>query len=323
MRKLVLIMICFTFFSKLTVLNTYAQGSSLIGVPVSRIKIINEYNELIGKDLKKMKLDKQVKTSSSKQREINDIINGDLSNKIKPGTSDKKKSHTLLDIPTSLLKYNIYYMIDSLRPNLSGGIKKTILGNISRKLPRGFGIHSSSNLQLGEDCNIETYFFSNSPVPTFEIEISIPHNRLFTRITTPDGYPGSLDPNFITFFDFTIRVPLSIPGNTSQLYNFLDEEEVTVEAKNISKPVTKSVTGNLAIIINDIVSIFSGNDMIANLQRDKTFNYTITNISKLIDLSSAKKTFTGLPPMRIDSYINESVLMLRATNELKMFQKRF
>jgi hypothetical protein len=315
MKKLSFKLVAIIIFTQVALVKSHAQTGFTTGIPISGIKIINDYNELLNKDLNMLKVNNQIKaTSVSQQKKDNAILNSSQ-NKSNIFLSNKD-SKIVLNLPSLFTQNKICsQVVDPNRFQLSAVLRNIIVSNIARKLPKGFGIHSSSNLQLSSDCYVGANYYSIPSSPSVTIEVTIPNNRLFTRITTPDGFPGDLDPNFVVFFDFVIKVSLYLPTSTDQLSNSLNLGTVMVEAKNISKPVSKSVTGNLAIILNDLVSVLGGRDVVAELRKDKSFEYMVGNMAKLVDLSAAKKKFESLPIMRIENYADGSTLVLRITNE--------
>ncbi len=146
------------------------------------------------------------------------------------------------------------------QPGLNDTFRNALLSRIRPKLPGGFGIHSQSNHSTGMSCEARTELGPHS----ISIQIRVPHNRLFVRVTTPDGLPGSLDPNFAVTYDLVVHTSITFPDTVA---GTLVQGPVTVQGMNVSPPQTHSITGNLVIAANDIVGFLGGPDFFAAMRK--------------------------------------------------------
>ncbi|WP_158218754.1 LGFP repeat-containing protein [Roseateles aquatilis] len=146
------------------------------------------------------------------------------------------------------------------QPGLDDTLRNALLSRIRPKLPRGFGIHSQSNHALGKSCAARAELWSRS----VSIRLVVPHNRLFVRVTTPDGFPGGLDPNFAVTYDLVVRTSITFPDTVA---GSVVQGPITVQGLNVSEPQTHSITGNLAIAVNDLIGFLGGPDLFAAMRQ--------------------------------------------------------
>jgi len=205
-------------------------------------------------------------------------------------------------------------LLPAARGLLAAQIKKELLAKANGQLPSGIGLHSETNIQLGEGCITQSYFIGSS-TPQVTTEITIPRVRLFVRITTPDGVSGALDPNFVVYFDLVATSARPLPTHTSQADTAFRKRPLTLQVKNISRPETKSLTGNLIIAANNLIDIMGGPDFIELLRKNDQIKTTFEDVGDGIDYTKIKALLTGKPPMRVDSYSENGILVLKATNK--------
>lgn len=146
------------------------------------------------------------------------------------------------------------------QPGLNDTLRNALLSRIRPKLPGGFGVHSQSNHSTGGSCEARAELWPHS----ISIQIRVPHNRLFVRVTTPDGFPGALDPNFAVTYDLVVRTSITFPNTVA---GSVVQEPVTVQGTSVSQPQTHSVTGNLVIAVNDIIGFLGGADLFAAMRQ--------------------------------------------------------
>lgn len=141
-------------------------------------------------------------------------------------------------------------------PGLNDRLRDTMVNRIRSKLPSGFGIHSQTNHQLSGECQARAELVAN----TIGITVNLVRNRLFTRITTPSGFPGSLDPNFVVTYDLTLRTNIVLPTTPAQR---VTQGPMTLLGTNVSRPESRSITGNMVIAADDIIQFLGGDGFLA------------------------------------------------------------
>lgn len=194
------------------------------------------------------------------------------------------------------------------RPGLDATIRDALISHVRGKLPSGFGIHSQTNHALGTSCTSRSSF----AVGNLGIRIVVPNNRLFIRVTTPEGVPGSLDPNFALTYDLTLRTSMTFPPNVS---GNVAQGPVTVSATNVSQPQTHSITGNLALAVNDLITFLGGTGFVAAMRQG--------DVSQLTGIDTGVNTLNGKlaelrrsapPGTRLESSQQDNLVILLATN---------
>ncbi|WP_017462557.1 hypothetical protein [Dyella ginsengisoli] len=184
--------------------------------------------------------------------------------------------------------------VPAIRTQVNEQLKNVIKAQVMRALPRHFGVHSSSNHQLGAGCDAAATVMSN----WVSLTLLVPHNRMFIRITTPDGVPGALDPDFVVFYDLRITATIHLP---TSLHDKVALGPLNFAAINISKPESRSITGQLATAINDFMHFLGGPDFVARLRENR---YVTVNPPLAIDLSEWNRRLAAahLPAdMRIEN----------------------
>ncbi len=158
----------------------------------------------------------------------------------------------------------------AIRNALNDKLREILVTQLQGHLPGGFGVHSQTNHRLGNECAARAEIVGNR----ITVRLQLPRNRFFARITTPDadtpfgsiGAPGEVDPNFYIHYDLdataTFLLPTSLDGRVVQ-------ESLQVGAVNVDRPQTRSVTGNLALAMNDIVHFLGGPDFVAQMRQDR------------------------------------------------------
>jgi hypothetical protein len=146
------------------------------------------------------------------------------------------------------------------QPGLNDTLRNALVARIRPKLPSGFGIHSQTNHSTGPSCEARAELGAHA----VSLQIRVPHNRLFVRVTTPDGVPGSLDPNFAVTYDLVVRTSLTFPDT---LGGNVVQGPVTVQGTNVSAPATHSITGKLVIAVSDVSHFLGGPDFFAAVRR--------------------------------------------------------
>lgn len=194
------------------------------------------------------------------------------------------------------------------RPGLDATIRDTLIARVRGRLPGGFGIHSQTNHRLGSSCTARADFVQR----TVWITIVVPQNRLFVRITTPDGFPGGLDPNFAMTYDLTLQTSMTFPTTVA---GSVAQGPVTVRAINVSQPQSRSITGNLGILLNDISSFLGGPDFIAAMRQGgvSTLPGIDTGVNAL-NVKLAQLRAAAPPGTRLDTYQQDNQVVLLATN---------
>jgi len=172
-----------------------------------------------------------------------------------------------------------------------------------------YGIHHNTNLQLG-NLQIESSYFAHSVNPSVTITFKIPRNRYFVQITTPTVLGSDADPNAWIFFDAIINATIKLPVNTSQVTYLPKLDDVNVLITNISKPESRNWISKLAI---EFGTLLTGHDFISELRKDKHFVFPTSSYNQ--ELDKIRKSFAGIPSMRIDNYQDGNMLVLIATTK--------
>jgi hypothetical protein len=136
-----------------------------------------------------------------------------------------------------------------------------------QQLPSGFGTHSETSLSLSSNCDAraETRDAGGGDV-TATVRLS--GNVLSVRVTTPDLIPGAFDPKFAIRFDSETRLVIAVPRDTSQ--SFFIRESIT-RTMNTSAPDPKNIPGGVAVVLNAIVRVVTGDDLLARLSQNRQF----------------------------------------------------
>jgi LGFP repeat len=194
------------------------------------------------------------------------------------------------------------------QPGLNDTLRNTLISRVRQKLPSGFGIHSQTNHTTGTSCEARTELWSNS----VSILIRVPGNRMFVRVTTPDGFPGSLDPNFVVTYDLIVRTSIRFP---KMVTGSVVQEPVTVQGANVSRPESRSVTGNLVIAANDIISFLGGSDFIAAVRQGGVAQISSVNTGVAqLNQKLAQLRNVSPPGTRIEVYPQGDLVAVLATN---------
>ena len=146
------------------------------------------------------------------------------------------------------------------QPGLNDTLRNALISRIRPKLPSGFGIHSQSNHSTGTSCQARAELWPHS----VSLRIRVPGNRLFVRVTTPDGISGSLDPNFVVTYDLVVTTSITFPDTVA---GSVVQGPVTVQGTNASRPESRSITGNLVIAANDLSGFLGGPDFFAAVRQ--------------------------------------------------------
>jgi hypothetical protein len=131
-------------------------------------------------------------------------------------------------------------------------------------------------------------------------------------VTTPDGFPGGPDPNFVLTYDLTLRTSMTFPDNVA---GNVVQGPVTVAATNISRPQTNSITGNLALAADDLVRFFGGDGFVSAMRQGGVSQ--LPGIDTGVSALNAKLNTlrSSAPPgTRLDSYQQDNLAILLATN---------
>jgi hypothetical protein len=194
------------------------------------------------------------------------------------------------------------------QPGLNDTLRNTLISRIRSKLPSGFGIHSQTNHTTGQSCEARAELWPHS----VSILIRVPGNRLFVRVTTPDGFPGSLDPNFVVTYDLIVRTSITFPETVA---GSVVQGPVTVQGTNVSRPESRSVTGNLVIAANDIISFLGGPDFFAAVRQGGVAQMSSVNTGVAQLNQKLAQVRNGAPPgTRIELYPEGALVAVLATN---------
>lgn len=194
------------------------------------------------------------------------------------------------------------------QPGLNDTLRNTLISRIRPKLPSGFGIHSQSNHTMGTSCEGRAELWPHS----VSILIRVPGNRLFVRVTTPDGVPGSVDPNFVVTYDLIVRTSITFPDTVA---GSVVQGPVTVQGTNVSRPESRSVTGKLVIAANDISSFLGGPDFFAAVRQGGVAQMSGVSTGTALLNQKLAQMRNGAPPgTRLELYPQGALVAVLATN---------
>lgn len=202
------------------------------------------------------------------------------------------------------------FFTPALRQELTSRLRALILREIGRKLPKGFGIHSQSNLQLGSNYLVESGYFQHEINPSVSIKATIPGNRLFVRITTPKGVPSGLDPDAEIFFDLEASCPIKLPTHTIENTALPRLGDIRIVATHISKPKSNNMISKL--LIDYLIPAIEGPQFFNQLRQDRSFVIPTRALND--KMTEIRRSISGVPAMRIENYVDGPLLILKATN---------
>lgn len=209
--------------------------------------------------------------------------------------------------------FNSSLVRDLITQTLKDSLCEQILNVLNPKRKSGgkveYGIHHNTNLQLGA-IGVKTNYFAHAVNPAVTIEIQIPRNRFFLQITTPTVFGSDADPNGVIFFDLTGTCTIQLPTNSSQTGTLPRLGNVKVVATNVSDIQSKSLVTNA---LKTIATIIKGPAFLNQLRQDRLFIFPTDVYNK--KLSEIRKSFSGVPPMRIENYPDANMLVLKATEK--------
>lgn len=194
-------------------------------------------------------------------------------------------------------------------PHIRAAANMALRTIIADQINQGMGshvVHSSSNHQLGQACNANAEIVGHR----LTVKMTIPRNRVFVRIMNSSIFSGDLDPNFFTHYDLDVVATFLLPRSTS---DGIVQETMRYHVRNIDKPRSRSVTGRIAIAMNDLIGFLGGPDYIARITHDRSGS--IGSLAKL-DLGDVHHALRaiGSPGMRIDTTHRGGLLVLHATS---------
>jgi LGFP repeat len=195
------------------------------------------------------------------------------------------------------------------QPSLNDTLRNALISRIRPKLPSGFGIHSQTNHTTGTSCEARAELWPHS----VSIQVRVPGNRLFVRVTTPDGFPGSLDPNFVVTYDLIVRTSITFPETIA---GSVIQEPVAVQGTNVSRPESRSITGNLVIAVNDLSSFLDGPDFFAAIRRGGVAQMSGINTGTAQLNQKLAQLRNGAPSgTRLELYPQDALAAVLATNQ--------
>lgn len=184
-------------------------------------------------------------------------------------------------------------------------LRTVIADQINRQMG-GHVVHSSSNHQLGQACSGHAEVVGQR----LTVRMTIPRNRVFVRIMNSSVFSGDLDPNFFTHYDLEAVATFLLPRSTS---DGIVQESLRYHVRNIDKPQSRSVTGRIAIAMNDLIGFLGGPDYIAQITHDRSGSIgSLVNL----DLGALQHALRGIgsPGMRIETTHRGGMLVMRATS---------
>lgn len=206
--------------------------------------------------------------------------------------------------------YNIPEFRGKLAEALKSAINAQVMKSINPQYKKdGFGIHSRTNLQLG-NLQIESDYLAHSQNPSVTINFTIPRNRYFVQITTPTVFGSDADPNAVVFFDLIISTSIQLPVNTSQVSYLPKLGDIHIVATNISKPESRNWISKLVI---EFGPLLSGRDFINELRQDKYFVFPMDQYNR--ELDRMRQSLKGISSMRIENYPDGNMVILKATTK--------
>lgn len=330
MKKKLLIIACTAFALCATSQHTIAQSFQMER-PVSGVKVLYEppvtANAITNAEKIQTRANIYKAYRFSDSNNIQNIIRSRASNnspiyiskaKIKKPAARSTSKHATTVLYSNSTLFTGSFLASFYTPDrrnfISETVKTRIVSEIIRQLPKGYGIHSRTNLQLGTNISMQAGYFQHSISPSVNLEIIIPRNRLFVQVTTPSVFGSYADPNAEIFFDLVIKCPIALPTNTSQTTSLPKAGQVTATAINISKPTSKSIVSNLLLAL---APIFGGSGFLNDLRKEKEYVFPAHFVDK--ELGLLRLAFRKLPPARIENYAVDNMLFLKATTKKEEF----
>jgi hypothetical protein len=191
------------------------------------------------------------------------------------------------------------------QPALNDILRNKLVTRIRAVLPRGLGVHSQTNHQIGNTCTARAELVSHR----IGILMKVPSNRLFVRITTPRGVPGAVDPNFVITYDLVLTASIAFPSSPP---NLVALGPVSATAVNISRPQSNSVTGSQSVDL--IAALLAGPSFSGAMQQDGGVELTgLANVVKAMNDALAQLGASSPTGTRFISYPMNDLAVLEAT----------
>src|SRR5262249_39374400 len=136
--------------------------------------------------------------------------------------------------------------------------------NSSGALPRGVQI-VRPEVRISRSCTAEAAYLNNG----INVRASLPRNVVLFNVTTPSILGRWADPRFSLDFDLNASTDIRIPATTA---GGLSVGPTRLRVANM-KLDSQNASGDIARALAQIWSVFSGQDLIGSLTRDRSFNF--------------------------------------------------
>lgn len=183
---------------------------------------------------------------------------------------------------------------------------RTIIAEQVNRQMGGNVVHSQSNHQLGNNCSAHAEVTGNR----LTVKMSIPRNRIFLRIMNSSIFSGDLDPNFFTHYDLVATATFLMPASPG---GSIVQDTLHYHVHNVDRPQSRSVTGKIAIAMNDLIAFLGGPDYIAQIRQDR--NGSLGSLINL-DLAEVQRALQGTAAAgtRVETTHRNGMLVLHATS---------
>jgi hypothetical protein len=181
------------------------------------------------------------------------------------------RNATILSENTLCLEY------ERRRGEIAEYLKNTIRATANPRM-RGFSIRSDARMNLSSGCSLRADIFM-AGATQIRLRTYLPGNSFKFHVTTPSVFGRWADPEFSITANIWAEALIDVPINPTGNFSVGPTKIV------MSKPRLDShnVTGDIALAVNAIYTLFTGRDLTAQLTQSRTFDYQVLQAS-LADL---------------------------------------
>lgn len=196
--------------------------------------------------------------------------------------------------------------VPAVREALDRAMLAMVRGQVNPTLG-GHYAHSNSNHQISHSCHAHAEYHGNR----LTVRMSIPRNRIFVQVMTDSIFGSGLDPNFWTHYDLDVTATFLLPTTVN---GGVVQETVSYRAYNVDRPDSRSITGKLLLVANDLSAFLGGPDFVARMRQAQA-----GQVGSLVglDLADLQRAMGRAPVAnaRIDISHRGDRLVLRATGQ--------
>lgn len=196
--------------------------------------------------------------------------------------------------------------VPAVREALDRAMLAMVRDQVNRTLG-GHYAHSNSNHQISRSCHAHAEYHGNR----LTVRMSIPRNRIFVQVMTDSIFGSGLDPNFWTHYDLDVTATFLLPTTVN---GRVVQETVSYRAHNVDRPDSRSITGKLLLVANDLSAFLGGPDFVSRMRQAQA-----GQVGSLVglDLADLQRAMGRAPVAnaRIDISHRGDRLVLRATGQ--------